>query len=321
MGYIGSVRFFKNMILAGVIVGIAVPTGLSLRYREEARAARESNAALLEERDQLNIRLAEESLLREAVIPMTVQAPLEPEAETMEAETLEAECPAYQQLYPDFYAPEPVTADVREDRVIYLTFDDGPSPRTDEILELLDREDIKATFFVVGQTDEANKQRMRDIVDRGHTLAMHTYSHSYKTIYSGVEPFLEDMYAIFTQIRETTGVTPSIFRFPGGSINSHNYGIYQEINAEMLRRGFIPHDWNLSSGDAASPTPTSDQIIRNVVGGAAKVDRGVVLMHDSSGHQTTVGALQGMIDGLREQGFTFDRLTAQTKPVLFSYRN
>lgn len=319
MGYIGSVRFFKNIILAGVILGIAVPTGMSLRYREEARAARESNAALLEEKQQLTTRLEEQTLQQDAAVPMAIQVPEEPEEP--EELPIEAETPAYQQLYPDFYAPEPMTADVRENKVIYLTFDDGPSPLTDEILDLLDRENIKATFFVVGQSDEANKQRMREIADRGHTLAMHTYTHNYKVVYSGVEPFLDDMYAMFCQIRDVTGVTPSIFRYPGGSINSHNYGIYQDINAEMLRRGFVPHDWNLSSGDAASPTPTPDQIIGNVVGGAASVDRGVVLMHDSSGHRSTVDALQGVIDGLRAQGFTFDQLTARTKPVLFSYRN
>ena len=106
-----------------------------------------------------------------------------------------------------------------------MTFDDGPSTRTDEVLAVLARENIKATFFVVGQTSETNLQRIRDIVNQGHTIAMHSYSHDYTKIYASVEAFLDDMYRVFSQIRDATGVAPTFFRFPGRSVNSYNYGI------------------------------------------------------------------------------------------------
>lgn len=242
-----------------------------------------------------------------------------PEPELSDA-PFEPEHPYYEDLYPDFYAPQELTASNAPAGIIYLTFDDGPSARTDEILAILEREKIKATFFVVGQTSAANLQRMRDIAEQGHTIAMHSYSHDYKKIYASVEGFLADMYQIFDQIRETTGVTPTFFRFPGGSVNSYNYGIYKDIMAEMLRRGFIPCDWNMSAQDAtAKPLPVND-IIANVLNTSNR-SRGVVLMHDSVARTTTAEALPEVIRQLRELGFQFEKLTPDVKPIVFAYRS
>ena len=134
-----------------------------------------------------------------------------------------------------------------------------------------------------------------------------------------MEAYLEDMYRLFTQIKETTGVTPSVFRFPGGSINGYSAGIYQELIAEMLRRGFVPYDWNISSEDATGSYISPDKIVSNITATAGRVNRGFVLMHDSEAKGTTVAALSPMIDRLREMGFTFEKLTPDVKPVLFSY--
>ena len=234
-------------------------------------------------------------------------------------EPFEPEHPYYEDLYPDFYAPQELDASNAPAGIIYLTFDDGPSARTDEILAVLARENIKATFFVVGQTSAANLQRMRDIAEQGHTIAMHSYSHNYTKIYASVEAFLDDMYQIFCQIRETTGVIPTFFRFPGGSINSYNYGIYQDIMAEMLRRGFVPCDWNMSAQDATTkPLPVSD-IIANVLSTSNR-SRGVVLMHDSTARTTTAEALPELIRQLKALGFQFEKLTPDVKPIMFAYR-
>ena len=241
----------------------------------------------------------------------------EPEPEPS-YEPFEPEHPYYENLYPDFYAPQKLTASNAPDGIIYLTFDDGPSMRTDEILAVLDRENIKATFFVVGQTSESNLQRMRDIIDQGHTIAMHSYSHDYVKIYASVEAFLDDMYQIFKQIQDTTGVVPTFFRFPGGSINSYDHGIYEDIMAEMLRRGFIPCDWNMSAQDAtAIPLPVSD-IIANVLSTSNR-SRGVVLMHDSTARTTTAEALPELIRQLKALGFQFEKLTPDVKPIMFGY--
>jgi len=293
--YFGSVRFFKNLILLAVIVMILIPTFTSVHYKNEYEQA------MAEKENILTTKM------------MSLDEIYHPE------DRLQFDKPGYQNLYPDFYAPQPLDASEAVDKTAFLTFDDGPSARTYEVLDILDAEEIKATFFVVGKADEFSKQAMRDIVSRGHTLAMHTYSHEYKKIYSSVEAYLDDMYRIFTLIKETTGITPTHFRFAGGSINNHNYGVYQEISAEMLRRGFVPCDWNVSSGDASSVLLPAATISANVIAGAAKTNRAFVLMHDSYARTTTVRALPGIISALRDQGYTFDKLTPQTKPVLFTY--
>jgi len=228
----------------------------------------------------------------------------------------------YEDLYPDCYAPQELNAEVRKTGVIYLTFDDGPSARTGEILDVLQEKDVKATFFVIGSDAPDSEALLRRIIEEGHTLAMHSYSHNYAKIYSSVENYLEDMYQIFTQIRDTTGVTPTLFRFPGGSINGYNNSIYQDLISEMLRRGFVPFDWNISSEDAATNgLVPAETLVSNVVTSAERVERGIVLMHDSAPKTTTVQALGPMIDSLREAGFELEALTPEIIPVLYAYRN
>ncbi len=228
------------------------------------------------------------------------------------------EGPEYQKLYPDFYAPQPLTADKVEQNVIYLTFDDGPSARTDEILATLAQEDVKATFFIVGSSADGNRAKVKEIYDAGHTVAMHSWSHDYYKIYSSTTAFLDDMYKVFCLIRDTTGVAPTYFRFPGGSNNGYAYSFMEEMMAEMLRRGFVPCDWNMSAGDAVNYTVSAESITNNILRDSA-VSRGFVLMHDSYYRTTTAQALPQIIAGLREKGFTFAPLTPDVKPVLFNY--
>ncbi len=296
--YFGSVRFFKNMILLVVIISILIPVHTTLHYKEKY-----------------------ENLLAETeLIPMSkILLDSYDYYNDYSDVKIEPEIPEYQNKYPDFYAPQELDATDFSVQTVYFTFDDGPSARTPEVLRILAEEEVKATFFVVGATDATSKQLMRDIVDQGHTLAMHTYSHQYRKIYNSVDDYLDDMYKIFTLIKETTGVTPTHFRFAGGSVNSYNYRVYQDIISEMLRRGFIPYDWNVSSGDASAVLLSTNDIVNNVMSGVAKTDRPIVLMHDSHSRTTTVQALPIIIQKLKEQGYSFDRLTPQTKPVLFAY--
>ena len=231
-----------------------------------------------------------------------------------------ADPPYYQLLYEDFYAPQPYNATERVENTIYLTFDDGPSDRTDEILDILAEKNVKATFFVIGQSNEKNLERMRRIVEEGHTIGMHSFSHDYTAVYTSVESFLDEFYRNFIQIQETTHTTPTVFRFPGGSINGYDGAFYQEILSEMIRRGFVPFDWNISSEDAASThTVSADKLVDNVVRYASGKVRGFVLFHDSELKTTTPEALGKVIDRLREMGFTFEPITPDTLPVLYNY--
>ncbi len=294
--YIGSVRFYKHLILTTLALMIIVPWVLCTVMFVHIRSL--------------------ESNQREMIVRAT---PTLPPAERKQRE-IEGEMPYYTELYPDFYAPESDFEETGDKKLCYLTFDDGPSDRTDEVLAILAEEDIKATFFVVKRDSEINRSRLAAVTQAGHTVAMHSSSHSYKKIYSSVEAFLSDYYELFTWIVEATGQKPTVFRFPGGSINGHNSHIYQEIIAEMTRRGFVYYDWNISSGDATRGYISPAQIHANCISSMSRYDRTFVLMHDSVSHTATVAALPEIIKSYREAGFEFRPITSNVKPVIFVYQ-
>ncbi|MCR4926030.1 MAG: polysaccharide deacetylase [Clostridiales bacterium] len=223
-------------------------------------------------------------------------------------------------VYSDMVVPwrsEPVYA--TKEKTIYLTFDDGPSSKTKEILDILDQYDVKATFFVTGTEDEELLPLYKEIVDRGHALGMHSYSHDYDLIYSSTEAFLADMYKIYSLIKTQTGTAPVLFRYPGGSTNDWLEGnAYQkEIINEMEARGFIYHDWNVSSGDSSYYGLEAKEIHDNVINGIGSKTRSVVLMHDRARQGETVAALPSIIEELKANGYKFDKLTTSTKPFRF----
>ena len=332
-----SVLFYKRMILVVILLTItvlaviAVVQGVQIhkiKLGNESRAAQNAEQAETIERQtkQLDEQMQElEELRRQKneLETLTQQqserlAALEAQvAAAAAATTSTTSAGGYQALYPDFYAPQTYSATSSPDNTAYLTFDDGPSGNTDIILQTLQEENVKATFFVVGTDNADNLARMRRIVQEGHTIGMHSYSHSYKKIYASVEAFLKDMYQVFNLIKDTTGVTPTCFRFPGGSINSYNKAVYKDIKAEMIRRGFVPYDWNVSSGDASTTKYTPEQLTGYVLNGIGSKSRIIVLMHDSSSKENTAQAVRQIIIGIREKGFIFAPLDYQTKPILF----
>ena len=135
--------------------------------------------------------------------------------------------------------------------VIYLTFDDGPSQYTPRLLEILAKYNVKATFFVVGK---ASTEYYDDIVNAGHTIAIHTDTHDYKTVYSSQEAYFNDLYAVREKIYNKTGIYTTLMRFPGGSSNSvsksHCKGIMTALTAAVEAQGFQYFDWNVDSNDA-----------------------------------------------------------------------
>ncbi len=312
--YFGSVRFFKNLILLVVIVLIAIPAALALWFGYASTTQGRTVSELTEENTSLSTQNSN----------LTAENATLAEKNELLARTsffVSADPIDYQELYPDFYAEDTSTERTVSENTVYLTFDDGPSPRTPEVLQILADADVKATFFVVGKTDDQSNQWMRDIVEQGHTIGMHSFSHNYEKIYASVEAYLDDMDQLYHLIKDTTGVTPSVFRFPGGSINSYNGAVYQEIIAEMLRRGFVFYDWNVAASDATSKKLDSGDILTNVLGGAKNKSRCIVLMHDSKPMTVTRSALADVIRELRDMGFTFDKITPDVLPVTFSYIN
>lgn len=210
------------------------------------------------------------------------------------------------EMNPDLNSEEAVEAEAIETdeeaesvRKVLLTFDDGPSENTDRILDILQAYGVKATFFVVGKNGyDAEYQR---IVNEGHTLGMHSYSHVYSKIYQDLDSFEEDLTLLQNQLRQVTGITCRYFRFPGGSSNTVSNVEMTDLIQYLTEQGITYIDWNISSEDAAGAN-TVEEIVSNVL---TQIDNSpaetlVVLFHDSSDKDATVEALPVIIESLQK---------------------
>lgn len=184
-------------------------------------------------------------------------------------------------------------------RKVYLTFDDGPSSNTDKILDVLAEYDVKATFFVVGKEEERYQSLYKRIVEEGHTLAMHSYSHKYNEIYQSVDSYAADLSRLQEFLYDTTGVWCSYCRFPGGSSNSVSKVDMHDLIAYLDEQNMTYFDWNVSSGDAASGYISPEEIIANCTGNLESFNEAIILMHDASNKNSTVEALPGLIETIR----------------------
>lgn len=227
------------------------------------------------------------------------------------------ELPSYTKDYPTLYTTPP-SESISLPNTVYLTFDDGPSENTQAVLDILAKNQIKATFFVCPKADGSDQELLRKIAEGGHTIGIHSATHVYKKIYADVESYLADFSAAFDRVVAATGKKPEIFRFPGGSINAYNGGIYQRLIAEMTRRGFTYYDWNVEGGETSHSIKAA-KIQDTVLRSASRWERPVILLHDGPGHQETVKALEPIIAGLKAKGFAFEPLQNTVRPVVFSY--
>lgn len=274
-----------------------------------------SAISLNEEISALKASLADcSSYLSEEDFDSADELPAPDESDTSDAEKDTTTTSAsYQKKYKNLYVSK---KDAQSGKVVHLTFDDGPSQNTPKVLDILDKYDVKATFFVVYTEEEPYCDYYKEIVKRGHTLAIHTASHNYKQIYASVDAYLEDFNKIYSYVYEKTGVRPTLFRYPGGSTNCLSYNAGSAIMEEMERRGFTYYDWNVSSGDGGNQA-TRSTIYDWVTSKAVNLDESVVLMHDSGGKGETVAALPSIIETLQDAGCTFEPLTSSTEPVQF----
>lgn len=193
----------------------------------------------------------------------------------------------------------PSNADLKYDKRIYLTFDDGPSSNTAQILDILKKYDVKATFFVLGKTDDASKALYQRIVAEGHTLGMHSYSHKYEEIYASKESFIEDLSKQQEYLYEVTGIWPRYYRFPGGSSNRVSKVDMQELIAYLEESDIAYYDWNVASGDAVSIQLSKEKIVSNCISQINAQSDSIVLFHDAAEKDTTVEALPEIISQIR----------------------
>lgn len=198
-----------------------------------------------------------------------------------------------------------------EEKVVYLTFDDGPSANiTPLILDLLKQEGIKATFFILGNNANHHPELVQRAYNEGHYIANHGYSHRYSEIYESPDTILND-YIRCNQALKNALNNPNyeskVYRYPGGSTG----GKYHDIKAEgknVLRDNHIAYlDWNALTCDAEG-TPTKESIMENLQNTVGEKNSIVLLMHDSSSKILTYETLPDVIAFFRERGYTFKNL-------------
>ena len=202
-------------------------------------------------------------------------------------------------------------------KVIYLTFDDGPGPFTDGLLDVLSLYNVKATFFVTG-LDPAYADCIGRAWREGHSIGVHSASHNYRQIYASEEAFLADFEAMQAIIREQTGQESTIFRFPGGSSNTvsrFNRGIMTRLAGMMTERGYRYFDWNVSAGDAGDmgENYSAEQVLQNIIDGCSQRNVSVVLQHDSL--DFSVAAVERVIIWGLTNGYRFAPLDETSEPV------
>ena len=198
-------------------------------------------------------------------------------------------------------------------RVVYLTFDDGPGPYTEKLLNVLKKYNAKATFFVTDQNLSKGYDNMiKRAYEEGHTIGLHTKSHDYSQIYTSKEAYFQDLYAIQEKVKRITGYTSYLIRFPGGSSNtvSKNYDrgthIMSQLTKAVEAKGFVYFDWNVSSGDAGETTLTS-KVTSNVIDGISRRNPAVVLQHDVKSF--SVDAVEAILQYGLSHGYQFLPLT------------
>ena len=178
------------------------------------------------------------------------------------------------------------------EKTVYLTFDDGPSDRiTPKILDVLDEEGVKATFFIIGRQAEQRDYLIRREAQSGHTVAVHSYTHNYRDIYSSPEALIADIDKCNAVIEKITGRRSDVYRFPGGS-----YGLRDELISAVLAHGLRYVDWNASTRDAEYGQADAQSLYNSAVATSADCNNIVLLSHDSTNKTFTPEATRKIIE-------------------------
>lgn len=192
----------------------------------------------------------------------------------------------------------------QDEKIAYLTFDDGPSENTQRILDILKEYDVKATFFITGAKENC-RPLIKKAYEAGHTIGLHTYSHDYSDVYSSEEAYFKDLEKVGKVAEEQIGFVPYLIRFPGGSSNvvsaKYSQGIMSRLTEKVQEKGYQYYDWNVDSGDGGGAG--IDEIKTRSV--TEQYSHVVILFHDSQTKDGTVDALPAVIDYYKEHGYEF----------------
>ncbi|MEG2811971.1 MAG: polysaccharide deacetylase family protein [Clostridium sp.] len=205
----------------------------------------------------------------------------------------------------------------RINKVAFLTFDDGPSKNTEKILDILKKENVQATFFVNGNNSEFAVNMYKRMVNEGHAIGNHTYSHTYEDVYTSKYAFIEDIKKLDSLIFTETGYRINLLRFPGGSnntinrrySNSRDNSFMECLSNEVESMGYRYFDWTVDSTDASKVKQKEGVIVKNTLNEALKQKYPIILFHDAPAKTTTVEALSGIIKKLKESGYKIKPLS------------
>ncbi len=303
----------KRSLLIALLTILLLASGIGIEYANNLQL----KSSLNQEKQKVKLSVAETKAIEKQLT--STQAQLKETKQKLPLET-NPQPIEYQTKYPNLYATRPEST-VNPGNKVYLTFDDGPSDNTIRILDVLKENNIKATFFLQGKNVAMHPNIVKRIVDEGHAIGIHTNTHDYTQVYQNVDTFLSDYDKCLAEIEAITDYPVSVTRHPGGSINHYNASIYEEINSELLRRGFVYFDWNIDSGDSSQSKQSPQTIIGEVNYNMARNTPSIILMHDGTSQSYAAEILPELIAGIKANGGQFDVLTNAVPPVAFDYRN
>lgn len=298
------INLYKKILISIIVSMIVLPTLLCIvlfiRISFLEKDLTNANGELLSVQERI------EPLLN------NMQNQQQTESAVVEPTTAEPETETETETETQLSEQELVSQALAEGRkVVYLTFDDGPCGNTNNLLDVLDKYNVKVTFFVNYHEGYANEYKR--IVEDGHTLAMHTVSHNYAKVYGSVEQFKSEVVTLQDYLEEITGVKTSFFRFPGGSSNAQTKIPIADFITYLDEAGITYFDWNVTCGDGG--TVNEQQCIDNVINGVNKVDVSIVLLHDSTAKLSTYEAIDNIIEKLQEMNVLILPITEETIPV------
>ena len=199
-------------------------------------------------------------------------------------------------------------------KIIYLTFDDGPSYKvTNKILDILKENEVKATFFLIGNEIKDKEDVVKRIYNGGHSIGLHTYTHNFRKIYCDEDKFIQEMLSCRSEIKEVIGIEPNIIRFPGGS--------YKHLSKSYLKKlhdnNFRVYDWNIDNCDGLNPKIQPYNLYTKAIKGSDKMDNIILLMHCTDMNKNTCKALPKIINYYKSQGYEFKLITDDTAELYF----
>jgi peptidoglycan/xylan/chitin deacetylase (PgdA/CDA1 family) len=197
----------------------------------------------------------------------------------------------------------------KADKVVYLTIDDGPSSSiTPKVLDILDKYDVRATFFLIGNNIKGNEAIVKRIYNEGDGIGLHSWTHNIKLVYSSEARFLNEMQETQDEIYKITGERPLIMRFPGGSFRRFNTGYIDKLH----KMNYKIYDWNVSFGDGTYPHDTVKQLYDNATFVDTNKKSIIILMHCKPNNAASCSALPEVINFYRNHNYEFKVLNAST---------